>query len=226
MAQPARGVDNLARGLAIVESVRVTKVSTTRICAICERTLLMGERAIRFAPQEGAELVDVCPLCQDVALEHGWIKEGTPTTPTVSDDRRRRRRRGLVELLGLKRTGNGEALALQEPILRRLSDREIALLEAADLFNQSPYRRTVGGIAKSLGEARASIVPLSGSSGELAVTVAWDLSWYQYRVSPESAQPVRLERRGHELDELEGAFTGWNAHIEDDGRLVPEIAKI
>jgi hypothetical protein len=204
----------------------VTKVSTTRICAICERTLLMGERAIRFAPQEGAELVDVCPLCQEVALEHGWIKEGTPTTPTVADDRRRRRRRGLGELLGLKRSRDGDALAQQEPILRRLSDREVALLEAADLFNQSPYRRTVGGIAKSLGDARASIVPLSGSSGELAVTVAWDLSWYQYRVSPESAQPVRLERRGHELHELEATFTGWNAHIEDDGRLVPEIAKI
>jgi len=58
--------------------VRVTKVSTTRICAICERTLLMGERAFRYAPEEGAELVDVCPLCQDIAVEHGWLKEGAP----------------------------------------------------------------------------------------------------------------------------------------------------
>jgi hypothetical protein len=208
-----------------MRAVRVTKVSTTRICAICERTLLMGERAIRFAPEEGAELVDVCPLCQEIALEHGWIKEGTPTTPTVPDERRRRRR-GLGELLGFKRAGDGDALAQQDPILRRLSETEVALLEAADLFNQSAYRRTVGGIAKSLGEARASIVPLSGSSGELAVTVAWDLSWYQYRVSPDSAQPVRLERRGHELDELETTFTAWNAHLEDEGRLVPEIARI
>jgi hypothetical protein len=205
-------------------AVRVTKVSTTRICAICERTLLMGERAIRFAPEEGAELVDVCPLCQEVALEHGWIKEGTPTTPTVADERRRRR--GFGELLGLRRSRNGETLARQDPILRRLSDREIALLEAADLFNASAYRRTVGGIAKSLGEARASVVQLSGPSGELAVTVAWDLSWYQYRVSPESAQPVRLERRGHELEELEATFTAWNAHLEGDGRLVPDIARI
>ncbi|SRR5579871_4333320 len=205
--------------------VRVTKVSTTRICAICERTLLMGERAIRFAPEEGAELVDVCPLCQEIALEHGWIKEGTPTTPTVPDERRRRRR-GLGDIFGLKRSHDADSLAQQEPILRRLTEGEVALLEAADLFNASPYRRTVGGIAKSLGEARASIVPLSGSSGELAVTVAWDLSWYQYRVSPESAQPVRLERRGHELDELESGFTGWNAQVEDDGRLVPEIARI
>ncbi len=203
----------------------MTKVSTTRTCAICERTLLMGERAIRFAPEEGAELVDVCPLCQETALEHGWIKEGTPTTPTVSTERRRRRR-GLSGLLGLSRGSAGESLAQQEPILRRLSDAEVALLEAADLFNASTYRRTVGGIAKSLGEAKASIVPLSGSAGELAVTVAWDLSWYQYRVSPESAQPVRLERRGHELDELDAAFKGWNAHVGDEGRLVPDIARI
>jgi hypothetical protein len=211
---------------AIVVSVRVMKVSTLRQCGICERTLLLGERSVRFAPEEGAELVHVCPLCQETAIEHGWIKEGTPTQPTISGDRRRRRRRrGLGEFLGLSRT-NGETITPPEPILRRLSEEEIAILEAADLFNASTYRRTVGGIAKSLGEAHASIVPFSGVSGEVAVTVAWDLSWYQYRVTPESAQPVRLERRGHELDELEDTFKGWNTHVEDEGRLVPNIARI
>jgi len=207
--------------------MRVTKVAAMRVCAICERTLLMGERAVRFAPEEGAELVDVCPLCQEIALEHGWLKEGTPTTPTIPGDRRRRRRgRGLPELFGLRRSTIADPVTPPEPILRRLSDDELALLEAADLFNGSTYRRTVGGIAKSLGEPKASIMPLSGDAGEIAVTVAWDLSWYQYRVSPESAQPVRLERRGHELDELEETFKAWNAHVEDQGRLVPEIARL
>ena len=196
----------------------------TRACAVCERTLLLGERAVRFAPSPGAELVDVCPLCQDVAIEAGWIKEGTPTTPTLGGERRRRR--SLVEFLGLTRPSDDGSLAQQEPILRRLSDGEVALLEAADLFNGSAYRRTVGGIAKSLGEPHASIVPLSGTSGELAVTVAWELSWYQYRVSPDSAQPVRLERRGHELDELDEGFKDWNAQVEDEGRLVPAIARL
>jgi hypothetical protein len=184
----------------------------------------MGERAASFAPSEGAELVDVCPLCQEVAVEAGWIKEGTPTTPTLVGERRRKR--GLVEFLGLTRATDDGALSRQEPILRKLSDNEVALLEAADLFNGSAYRRTVGGIAKSLGEPQASIVPLSGSAGELAVTVAWELSWYQYRVSPDSAQPVRLERRGHELEELEEGYTDWNAQVEDEGRLVPEIARL
>ena len=195
------------------------------MCAICERTLLLCERAVRFAPDEGAELVEVCPLCQEIAVEHGWLKEGTPTTPTISGDKRRRRR-GLPDLLGIRRSSGEDTIAPPEPILRRLSGTEVALLEAADLFNGSTYRRTVGGIAKSLGDARASIVPLSGDAGELAVTVAWDLSWYQYRVSPESAQPVRLERRGHELEELEEGFKAWNAHVEDEGRLVPEIARL
>jgi hypothetical protein len=205
--------------------VRVTKVGTTRICAICERTLLLGERSSRWAPEEGAELVDVCVLCQEIAVEHGWLKEGTPSSPVVVGERRRRRRT-LPELLGLKRGGGGETVVPSEPILRRLSDKEVAVLEAAELFNGSSYRRTVGGIAKSLGTARASVVPLSGSNGEIAITVAWDLSWYQYRVSPDSQQPVRLERRGHELDELEDSFKHWNARVEDEGRLVPEIARL
>jgi hypothetical protein len=206
--------------------MRVTKIATTRVCAVCERTLLMGERAVSFAPSEGAELVDVCPLCQELAVEAGWVKEGTPTTPTLEGGRRRRRKRNLVDRLGLTRTSDESALAQQEPILRRLSEDEVSLLEAADLFNGSAYRRTVGGIAKSLGEPHASIVPLSGTAGELAVTVAWELSWYQYRVSPDSAQPVRLERRGHELEELEDGYKDWNAQVEDEGRLVPEIARI
>jgi hypothetical protein len=205
--------------------MRVTKVSAMQTCAICGRTLLMGERAVRFAPAEGAELVDVCPLCQELAAEAGWIKEGAPTTPTLNGEPRRKRR--LSQRLGLSRSaGSNGSLTQQEPILRRLSEAETALLEAAELFNGSPYSRTVGGIAKSLGEPRASIVLLSGDSGELAVTVAWDLSWYQYRVNPGSAQPVRLEQRGHELGELNRAYTEWNAHIEDGGRLVPEIARL
>jgi hypothetical protein len=205
--------------------VRVTKIGTLRACAICERTLLLGERSFRYAPEEGAELVDVCPLCQEIAVEHGWLKEGTPSTPVVVGDRRRRRRT-LPELLGLKRSRGDDTIVPSEPILRRLSNDEVAILEAADLFNGSTFRRTVGGIQKSLGEAKASLIPLSGTNGELAVTVAWDLSWYQYRVSPESAQPVRLERRGHELEELEESFKAWNAHVADEGRLVPDIAKL
>ena len=133
-------------------------------------------------------------------------------------------RRGLASLFDARRQQQEPVVA--EPILRRLSAPELEMVEAADLFNASDYRRTVGGIAKSLGEPRVSIVPLSGVSGELVVTIAWDISWYQYRITPDSAQPIRLAERGHELADLDDSFRGWNAHIEDDGRLVPEIARV
>ena len=113
-----------------------------------------------------------------------------------------------------------------EPILRRLSEPELAVVEAADLFNASAHRRTAAGVAKSLGAPKASILPLSGFSGEMVVTVAWEISWYQYRVSPDAAQPVRLVERGHDLDELDGSFQEWNAQLADDGRLMPDIARV
>jgi hypothetical protein len=202
---------------------QLVRQPVTRVCAVCERTLLTGERAMRFAPH-GDEFVDVCPLCADIALEHGWIKEGSPTTPTVPNQRRKRRR-GLASLFDPRRQPADDPV-VAEPILRRLSVPEQQMVEAADIFNASDYRRTVGGIAKSLGAPRASIVPLSGVTGELIVTVAWDISWYQYRVTPESAQPVRLAERGHELADLDAGYQRWNATIEDDGRLVPEIERL
>jgi hypothetical protein len=203
--------------------MRVTRAAATRTCAICERTLLMGEHALRFTP-DGGEFVDVCPLCQDAALEYGWFREGSPTTPTVALDPRRRRRGWAASLLGGRRTE--ETPVAPEPILRRLSEAELEVVEAADLFNLSPYRRTVAGIAKSLGPPQASIVPLSGVSGEMIITVVWEISWYQYRVTPESSQPVRLAERGHDPAELEPVFVEWNAQLADDGRLMPDIARV
>jgi hypothetical protein len=100
------------------------------------------------------------------------------------------------------------------------------MVEAADMFNSSDHRRTVGGIAKSLGAPRVSILPLSGVTGELIVTVAWEISWYQYRVTPESAQPVRLADRGQDLSDLDAAFTRWNARVDREGRLVPNISRV
>ena len=148
----------------------------------------MGERAIRFSPNGGVDYVDVCPLCADTAIEYGWVREGAPISLTVPAERRRRSGNWLQTLLGT-RPRDVEQTVASEPILRRLSDQELAMVEAADLFNASQYRRTVGGIGKSLGEPRVSVVTLSGVNAEVVVTVAWDISWYQYRVSPESDNP-------------------------------------
>ncbi|MDH5334093.1 MAG: hypothetical protein OEW65_09450 [Thermoleophilia bacterium] len=204
--------------------MRVIRSTVTRTCAICERTLLQGEQALRFSPG-GGELVDVCTLCQDHAVDSGWLREGNALSVALHQVPRRRRQKTLWQALLGAREDEPEPV-VSEPILRRLSDEEIALVEAAELFNQSQFRRTVLGVSRSLGAPDISIVPLSGVNAETVITFAWDITWYQYRVSPESAQPIRLADRGQDGGEIETPFTQWNATLDDDGRLVPELVRI
>ena len=194
-----------------------------RACGVCHRTLLLGERAVRYSPGRG-EWLDVCPLCLDSANEHGWIREGSPTTPLIDEPPRRRRRFSSIGLVN-GRQAHPEAHP-SEPILRRLSRAEQEMVEAAELFNASPYRRTVAGIARSLGNAQVSLLPLSGTNPEVVVTVAWDISWYQYRVGLDSGQAVKLAERGYEPEELDERFRQWNAFLDADGRITPDIPKL
>ena len=71
---------------------------------------------------------------------------------------------------------------------------------------------------------RVSIVPLSGVNTEVVTTLAWDISWYQYRVAFDSAQQVRIAERGLDPGELEPPFTTWNAEFGEDGRVVPDLS--
>src|SRR5919108_2674631 len=97
-------------------------------CAICERSLLLGERWTRFTP-DGREYVDVCPQCQETALEHGWIREGTPSLPALQHGRRRH---GFLSAL-LRPRRPVEPVA-SDPLLRRLAASDQAIVEAAHLF--------------------------------------------------------------------------------------------
>ena len=200
--------------------MRVTRASVSPACAICERSLLMGEHASRFSP-DGESYVDVCSLCSDIALDHGWVREGLPISPALHQVARRKRSL-WQSLLGSRPIE--EQPVVEEPLLRRLSDDEVALVEAAELFNTSAFLRTVNGVAKALGDPLVSITPLSGVSGEIVLTFAWDISWYQYRVMPDSGQSVRLEDRGHDMADLDETFTEWNARLES-GRVMPDIAR-
>jgi hypothetical protein len=199
----------------------LVKRQETRSCAVCNRTLLLGERAARYTPGD-ERWVDVCALCTETANEHGWIREGTPTTPLVPEAPRRRRFTSFA--FREPRRPEPEPV-VSEPVLRRLTEEEQRLVQAAEIFNQSPYSRTIAGIAKSLGKARVSMLELSGANTEIVLTIAWDISWYQYRVIFDSAQPVRLAERGHELGELPDRFKNWNAHLDPHGRLAPEIPR-
>jgi hypothetical protein len=202
----------------------VPRQEAFRTCAVCNRTLLQGERAARYSP--GGDLwVDVCALCLDTANEYGWVKEGTPTTPIVPEAPRKRRRSWSLGALFETRKELPEPV-LAEPMLRRLSPDEQLLVEAAELFNRSQHSRTIAGVAKSLGEARVSMITLSGTNTEIVITIAWEISWYQYRVVFDSAQPVRLEERGQDVDELRDRFKEWNASFDAQNRLKPDIPRL
>jgi len=195
-----------------------------RRCAVCERTLLLGERAIRFAPDGTDEFVDVCQLCQETALDHGWIREGDPLGPAVGRHARRRRALSLGGIFGGHRSTAAESI-VAEPVLRRLSHQEQAMVEAAALFNASDGLRTVEGIARSLGDPQVSIVVLPGSSPDIVVTLVWDLAWYQYRINRDATQPLRLTDRGTEPDEVPETFRVWNAHFQPGTGIVPDLER-
>ncbi len=158
------------------------------------------------------------------ANEYGWMKEGTPTQPIMPEPPRRRQRIGGLAGFFERRKPEAEPV-VSEPVLRRLSPDEQQLVEAAELFNASPYSRTIAGVAKSLGEGKASMIPLSGTNTEIVITIAWEISWYQYRAVFGSSQPVRLEERGQDLSELVERYKTWNASFDAVHRLRPDIPR-
>ena len=186
----------------------------------------MGERAVRYAPERAPSSSTSARSARRSRSSTAGSRRARPTTPTVVGERKRRRR-GLGDAARRSAARGSEAtIAPPEPILRRLSGDEVAMVEAADLFNASTYRRTVGGIAKSLGAREGDrSSPLSGDDrrdrrhrrlGHLLVPVP-----RQPRLGPAGAagasaatSPTSSRRPSR----------SWNAHVEDEGRLVPEIA--
>ena len=86
------------------------------------------------------------------------------------------------------------------------------LEDAVDRFNGSGRPRTVAGLTRTLGRPRVSIGAAAGSPGEVRITVAWELTWYQWAVpSGEREQPVAELARGTEIEQLDAAARQWNA---------------
>jgi hypothetical protein len=192
----------------------MTGAAPATTCAICGRTLLVGEDSTRFSP-DGIEYVDVCPLCRGQAVEAGWYREGGATLPVPPAAPRR----GFFgRLFGAPQP---PPPAVAQPILNRLSPDEQAIVEAVALFNGSSHRRTIEGLMRSLGTPRAAIGPTE--DGETEILVVWDISWYRYRVTSESADPVQMTERGFDASEIAPDIE-WNADVDAAGRLVPRVA--
>jgi hypothetical protein len=183
-------------------------------CAICGRTLLVGEDTTRFSP-DGIEYLDVCPLCRGHAMEAGWYREGDTSLPVMAAAPRRG---FFARLMG---TSQAPSPPVAQPILSRLSPGDQAIVEAVALFNGSPHRRTIEGLMRSLGTPRAVVLPIE--TGDSGIVVCWDISWYRYRVTPDASDPVQMIERGFDAAEL-GAGYDWNADVDTAGRLVPRVA--
>jgi hypothetical protein len=102
---------------------------------------------------------------------------------------------------------------------------QVKVERALELFNGSEHVRTIGGIAKTLGEPWVSSAPLAEAPAEVSIVVAWELSWYRFRVDLGDADdPVTLVAKGQELDELDESMRDWNSTALPDGRLAVGVA--
>src|SRR4051794_33797281 len=102
---------------------------------------------------------------------------------------------------------------------------QVKVERALELFNLSEHVRTMGGIFRTLGEPWVSASPLAEAPAEVTIVVAWELSWYCFRVDlGDSDDPVSLVRKGQELDELDESMREWNATALPDGRLAVSVA--
>lgn len=98
---------------------------------------------------------------------------------------------------------------------------EVKVERALELFNASEHRRTISGLTRSLGAPWATALPDPDAPSTVTVLVAWELSWYRYRVDlGDAAEPVLLQEKGDELGDIEAGLREWNAGLDAEGRVV------
>lgn len=91
---------------------------------------------------------------------------------------------------------------------------------AISRFNTSEAGRTVSGLTRTLGAPSVSVGDSAGADDEVRVTVAWELTWYQWGVDlGDELRPVYELSKGYEVDEIDAAARQWNASAQD-GRIV------
>ena len=214
------------------------------VCDVCGRTMLKGERAEPYLAPGGQRML-VCELCTDRASAEGWIRESAHgELPTAL--RRHEPRRSILSRLRRRADpaaprGDGlvaaeadgkrpEEFATDRQFTRPKDPRHVRAIptnaqakveRAVDVFNGSEHTRTVAGISRSLGEPWVNVTPSGEVPSEVAIVVAWELSWYHYRVDLGAEHdPVTLVAKGHELEELDAWAREWNAAAVHDGRVV------
>ena len=80
--------------------------------------------------------------------------------------------------------------------------------------------RTVAGLMRSLGEPWVSVGAVAGSPTEVRITVAWELSWYQWGIDlgDELRQVFQIDK-GNEVEQLDRSARQWNASAAAGGQV-------
>jgi hypothetical protein len=221
-------------------------------CDVCGRTILKGERTEPFLAPGGKRHV-VCELCFSRAEHHGWIRESAegdvpsrvprdePRRPLLSRLRRRREPpeeepvEPAAEPEEPEFSDNGapaEQEAAAAPRSRPKDPRhvravpttaEVKVERALELFNGSEHQRTIAGLARTLGAPSVTALPDLDQPSAVSLVVAWELSWYRYRVDlGDEADPIVMLEKGEEIGEIEEPLRAWNASMDADGRVVSE----
>jgi hypothetical protein len=215
------------------------------VCDVCGRTLLRGEHAEVYI--DGGVRRSVCELCKSRAVHEGWLREGT--VPSYDGGEAASNRRGsLLSRLRRRRESPvdpadpGRPTAEPEPAPAARAARKRAreptreprhvravpvgagqkIASAIEVFNGSEHRRTVAGVARSLGVPVIAIHPNEDHSSLVDIVASWELCWYRYEVDLSDDQPVvRVAAQGYELDELSPRDRQSNASYDEHGALGP-----
>jgi hypothetical protein len=101
---------------------------------------------------------------------------------------------------------------------------QVKVERALELFNGSEHQRTVVGLARTLGPPWITAVPDLDQQSQVTMVVAWELSWYLFRIDlGDEHDPVVMLEKGEELNEIDDALREWNATMDADGRVVTGV---
>lgn len=208
--------------------------------------MLKGERAEPYLAPGGQRRL-VCQLCFARAEHAGWIREsGSGELPARGP--RQPERRQLLGRLRRRRPepgDNGAPAGEEEPLEEPTADEqappaaprsvpkdprhvravpttaEVKVERALEMFNRSEHARTVVGLTRTLGVPLVSALPSTETPSKVTIVVAWELSWYRYTVDlGDEADPVELEDKGEEIEQLEEGLRDWNGALDSRGDLV------
>ena len=101
---------------------------------------------------------------------------------------------------------------------------QVKVERALDLFNGSEHQRTVVGLARTLGPPWITALPDVDQQSSVTLVVAWELSWYRFRIDlGDELDPVVMLEKGEELEEIAEELRDWNATMDSDGRVVAGV---